>query len=116
LLPKSGDSKYVRIYQPITCLTTICRTIRRIARRISTTLEEQSLLPAEKKGSHPGTNRCKDQLMTPKAIYGNCKMRNKNLNAAFINHQKHFAALHITQYKVHTTSRSEQENCKFVNC
>jgi hypothetical protein len=32
-----------------------------IDRRISTTLEEQNLLPAEQKLCHPGSKRCKDQ-------------------------------------------------------
>jgi len=34
-----------------------------IAKRISTHLEEQSLLPPEQKGCHPGSKGCKDQLM-----------------------------------------------------
>jgi hypothetical protein len=37
LPPKSGDSKAVRNYQPITCLTTMYKTLTgTIARRIST--------------------------------------------------------------------------------
>jgi len=40
-----------------------------IAKRISTHLEEHSLLPAEQKGCHPGSKGCKDQLMISKAIY-----------------------------------------------
>jgi len=43
------------------------------AKRISTHLEEQNLLPAEQKGCHPGSKVCKDQLMMPKAIYENCR-------------------------------------------
>jgi len=45
------------------------KTISRIDRRMSTTLEQQNLLPAEQKGSHPGSKRCNDQLITSKAIY-----------------------------------------------
>jgi hypothetical protein len=42
LLPKSGDSKEVRNYRPITCLTTMYKTLTGIiAKRISTHLEEQ---------------------------------------------------------------------------
>jgi len=37
-----------------------------IAKRISTHLEEQSLLSAEQKGCHPGSKGCKDQLMISK--------------------------------------------------
>jgi len=48
LIPKSGDSKEVRNYQPITCLMTMYKTLTEmIAKRISPHLEEQSLLPAE---------------------------------------------------------------------
>ena len=43
LISKSGDSKEVRNYRPITCLTTMYKTLTRIiAKRISTHLEEQS--------------------------------------------------------------------------
>jgi len=64
-------------------LNTIYKTLTRIiAKRISTHLEEQSLLPAEKKGCHPGRKGCKDQLMISKAIYEDCRRRNKNLSIA----------------------------------
>jgi hypothetical protein len=39
LLPKSGDSKKVRNYRPITCLTTVYKTLTGIiAKKISTHL------------------------------------------------------------------------------
>jgi len=80
---KSGDSKEVRNYRPITCLTTVYKTLTGIiAKRISTHLEEQSLLRAEQKGCHPGSKGCKDQLMISKAIYVDCRRRNKNLSIA----------------------------------
>ena len=48
LIPKSRDSKEVRNYMPITCLTTMYKTLTGlIAKRISTHLEKQSLLPAD---------------------------------------------------------------------
>jgi len=60
------------------------------AKRISTHLEEQSLLPAEQKGCHPRGKGCKDQLMISKAIYKECRRRNKNLSIAWIDYQKAF--------------------------
>jgi hypothetical protein len=67
LLPKSGDTKAVRNYRPITCLTTMYKTLTGItARTIFTHLEEQDLLPAEQNGCHPGSKGCKDQLMISK--------------------------------------------------
>jgi len=91
LKPKSGDSKEVRNYRPITCLTTMYKTLTGIiAKRISIHLEEQSLLPAEQKGCHPGSRGCKDQLMISKAKYDDCRRRNKNLITAWIDYQKAF--------------------------
>jgi len=89
LIPKSGDSKEVRNYRPITCLTNMYKTLTGIiAKRISTHLEEQSLLSAEQKECHPGSKGCKDQLMISKAIYEDCRRRNKNLSIAWIDYQK----------------------------
>jgi len=91
LIPKSGDNKEVRNYRPITCLTTMHKILTGIiAKRFSTHLEEQSLLPAEQKGCHPGSKGCKDQLMISKAIYEDCRGRNKNLSIACIDYQKVF--------------------------
>jgi hypothetical protein len=59
-----------------------------IAKRISTHLEEQSLLPVEQKGCHPGSKCCKDQLMISKAIYEDCRRRNKNLSIIWTDYQK----------------------------
>jgi len=69
LLPKSGDSKEVSNYQPITCLTTMYKTLTGItATRISTHLNEQNLPPAEQKGCHPGIEGCKDQLIISEVL------------------------------------------------
>jgi len=79
LILKSGYSKEVRNYRPITCLTTMYKTLTEIiAKRISTHMEELSLLPAQQKGCHPGSKGCKHQLMISKTIYEDCKRRNKN--------------------------------------
>jgi len=64
--------------------------IRKIATRISTNLEEQNLLPAEQKRCHLGSKCCKDQLITSKAIYEDCKMRNMNSGIVCIHYQKAF--------------------------
>jgi len=91
LIPKSGDSKEVRNYRLITCLKTMYKTLTGIiAKRISTHLEEQSLLPAEQKRCHPGSKGCKDQLMISKAIYEDSRRKNKNLSTAWMDYQKTF--------------------------
>ena len=94
LIPKLGESKEVRNYRPITCLTTMNKTITGITdKSISTHLEEQSLLLAEQKGCHPGSKDCKDQLMISKKIHENCRKRNKNLSIAWIDYQKAFDSI-----------------------
>ena len=65
---KSGDSKEARNYQPIMWLKSIYKTVSEITRIISTTVEEQNLLPSEQKGCHPGSKWCKDQLLISKAV------------------------------------------------
>ena len=59
-----------------------------IARRISTQMEEQNLLPAEQSRCDPWTRRCKDQLMLSKVTYEDCNMRKKNLCIAWTDYQK----------------------------
>ena len=91
LVPKSGDSKEVRNFRPITCLTTMYKTLTGIVtKRISTHLEGQSLLPAEQKGCYPGSKGCKDQLIISKTIYEDCRRRNKNLSITWFDYQKAF--------------------------
>jgi len=91
LIPKSGDSKEVGNYRPITCLTTMHKILTGvIAKRISTHLEELSLLPAEQNGCHPGSKGRKDQSMVSETIYEDCRRRNKNLNIAWIDYQKSY--------------------------
>jgi hypothetical protein len=64
-----------------------------IAKRISKHLEEYSLVPVEQKGCHPRGKGCKDQLMISKAIYEDCRRRNKNLSTAGIDYQKAFDSI-----------------------
>jgi hypothetical protein len=84
-----------------------------IAKRISTHLEEQSLLPAEHNGCHLGSKGCKDQLLISKAIYEDCRRRNKNLSIAWIDYQKAFDSVPHSCLggKVNRIVRSEQQNC-----
>jgi len=56
-------------------------------------LEEQNLLPEEQKECHPGSKHCKDQLMTSKAIYEDCKRTNNNLSTVWIDYQKAFGSV-----------------------
>jgi len=91
MIPKSRDSKEVRKYRPITCLTTIYKILTGIiAKRISAHLEEYSLLLVEQTGCHPGSKGCKDQLMISKAIYEDCRRRNKKISIAWIDYHKIF--------------------------
>jgi len=64
-----------------------------IARRIATHLEEQNLLPAEQRGCHHGTRRCKDQLILSKVTYEDCEMSKKNLRIASTSN--HLTVFHV---------------------
>jgi len=90
LIPKSGESKDVRHYRPITCLRTLYKSL---ANRISTQLEEQSLLQAEQNGCHLGRKCWKGLLMISKRIYEECRRRNRKLIIAWIDYQKSFASV-----------------------
>jgi hypothetical protein len=83
-----------------------------IAKRISKHLEEQSLLPAEQKGCHPGTKGCKDQLMISKAIYKDCRRRNKNFSIVWTDYQKAFDS--IPHRCVEKSIELVEVNSKFV--
>ena len=73
-LPKLGNSKEVRNYRPIMCLTTMQKTQRGItAERISKHLEEKNWPPAEQKWCHPGSKGCKAQPVISEAIYGTAR-------------------------------------------
>ena len=70
-----------------------------IGKRISTHLQEQSLLPAEQKGCHPVSKGCKGQVMISKGIYEDRSRRNKNLSIAWIDYQKHLISFDIAGWK-----------------
>jgi hypothetical protein len=91
LLPKSGDTKEPNNYRPITCLSTVYKTLTEIiARRISLHLEQHNLLPADKNGCHSRSKGCEDQMLISKAILEDCKKRRKNLNMTWIDYQNAF--------------------------
>jgi len=60
------------------------------ARRLSSYLEEHSLLPAEQKGCHSGSKGCKDQLLTSKTIFEDCRKRRNKLNMSWVDYQMVF--------------------------
>jgi hypothetical protein len=79
-----------------------------LAKRISTHLEEQSLLPTEQIGCQPGSKGYKDRLMISKAIYEGCRRRNSNLSTAWIDFQKAFDSVpHSWVEKVNSIGGSE---------
>jgi hypothetical protein len=56
-------------------------------------MQEQNSPPVQQKGFHPGSKDCKDQLMITKAIYKDCKRRNKILSTAWTDYQKPFNSI-----------------------
>jgi hypothetical protein len=70
------DTKEPKNNWPITCLSTVYKTLTGItAKIISLHFEEQNVLPAEQKGCHSGSKGCKGQLLLSKAIIKDCKNR-----------------------------------------
>jgi hypothetical protein len=53
-------------------------------------IDDQNLMPKEKKGCCKGSKECKDRLLISKAVLQECKCRNKNLYMAWIDYQKVF--------------------------
>jgi len=49
-------------------------------------MEDENLMPKEKKGCCRGSKGCKDQLLISKAILQECKRRKKNLCMAWIDY------------------------------
>jgi hypothetical protein len=69
----------VRNYRPVTCFTTVYKTLTGItAGRISTHLQEHSLFSAGETACRPGSKGCRGQLMISKAIYKDCRKRRTN--------------------------------------
>jgi hypothetical protein len=96
LLSKSEDTKEQKNYRLITCLSTMYKTLTGIiARRISSHLEKHNLLPAEQKGNHSRSIRCKDKLLISKSIFEDSKKRKKNISRAWIVIRKHLIVYHI---------------------
>jgi hypothetical protein len=53
-------------------------------------IDDQNLMPKEKKGCCRESKGCKDQLLISKAILQECKCRKKNLCMAWIDYRKAF--------------------------
>jgi hypothetical protein len=79
------------------------------ARRISSHLEEHSLLSAEHRGCHYGSKGCKYQLLISKSTSDDCRKRRENLNIAWIDYEKAFDSVtHSWIEQVNRTDRSGQ--------
>ena len=91
LIPKSNDTNEAKNYRPITCLPTMYKTLTSIITdRTYLHLEDNRLLPNEKKGCKRGSYGCKDQLLVNKMIMEDCKTRKKNLTTSRIDYRKAF--------------------------
>jgi len=78
-------------YRPITCLSTIYKTITSItSKQIQKYIDDRSLMPKEQKGYCQGSKGCKDQLLISKAVLQECKSRKKNKCMARIDYHKAF--------------------------
>ena len=89
LLPKTEETKNQKNYRPITCSPTMYKILTSIlTERTYTFLDENELLPTEKKGCKRGSYGCKDQLLINKMILENCRRNKRNLSSAWIDDYK----------------------------
>ena len=78
-------------YRPVTCLPTIFKLMTvTIAESMLNHLENNGLIPDEKKGNRRKSRGTKDQLLIDKMILRNTKRRKTNLHVAWIDYKKSF--------------------------
>ena len=81
-------------YRPITCLPTTFKLMTAIiAEAIQNHLEQNSLIPEERKGNRRKSRGTKDQLLIDKMMLRNAKRRKTNLHVALIDCKKAFESL-----------------------
>ena len=59
-----------------------------IAKEMFDYLEQEKLLPEERKGCRQGNHRTRDQLLIDKAVLKDCKKRHINLSMVCIDYKK----------------------------
>ena len=90
LIPKNENTGNPK---NVTCLPTtykLITSITSISGRMQKYMDNENLLPKEKKGCSRGTKEYKDQLLISKAIQRECKSGKKSLSMAWNDYQKAF--------------------------
>ena len=94
MLPKSNETQNPKNYRPITCLTTMYKTLTSVCSdRLSAHLTMKNILPWEQRGCKKGSYGTKDQLLINKMVLADCKTRHKNLAMAWVDYKKAFDSL-----------------------
>ncbi|KAI5738482.1 hypothetical protein M8J77_007684 [Diaphorina citri] len=89
LLPKTNDTKAVKNYRPITCLSGLYKLFTAlISKKVYAHLIENNIFPAEQKGCAQKSLGCKEALILNKAVMKNAKSKNKNLAMGWIDYKK----------------------------
>ena len=90
LLQKVKSKGNVAInYRPITCLPLIRKLLTGVvADQIYAHLDQEKLLPEEKKGCRKGSRGTNDLLYIDRAVIKEVKSRNKNLAMSWIDYKK----------------------------
>ena len=85
--PTKGNS--VENFRPITCLPLMCKLLTSfISEGMYCFMENENLLPEEKKGCKRKSRGTKDQLLIGKTILKDCRKRRINLAMAWIDYRK----------------------------
>ena len=78
MITKNENTENPKNYRPVTCLPTMYRLITPVlSRRMQKYIDDENLIPKERKGCYRGSKGCKDQLLISKAILQECKRRKK---------------------------------------
>ena len=98
LLAKSNDTKDLKNYRPVTCLSNNCKLLTSVLTdRTYSQPEQYDLFPLEQEGCRRGSYGCKDQFLINKMILENCKKRKRNLSCQWIDYRKHLIVLLINR-------------------
>ena len=89
LLPKNGETHKAKNYRPITCLTTIWKTLTGIlASKIEKHLGHSNIMATEQQGGTKGSYGTKKQLILNKTILEHSIKFRRNLSICYIDYQK----------------------------
>lgn len=94
MLPKGKYTSQPSQYRPITCLPTIYKILTSaIAQKLTTHIEQHSILAEEQKGCRRDNMGCKEQLIIDSVIHRHAATNKRNLHCTYIDYKKAFDSI-----------------------